>query len=82
MGNLFDIKPHGKSRLSLKSEYIIYFIIYLVVKGEFDILDFRNFLKKIYKKYGDIVRWSIFNQKQVFLFNPDHVKIRTALKQR
>ena len=51
--------------------------------GDLDILSFREFLHQLHDKYGDIVRWSnpefnpkkwTHSNKNVFLFNPDHIK--------
>jgi hypothetical protein len=49
-------------------------LLSILIKGDYEILEFRKFLNQLYDKYGDIVRWSVLNQKQLFLFNPDHIR--------
>ncbi len=51
--------------------------------GQFDVLSFRDFIRDLHDKYGEIVRWSNpeFDPKKwtqtnrnVYLSNPEHVK--------
>lgn len=36
--------------------------------------DQRNYLRDAQSKFGDLIKWQVFNQKQVITFNADHVK--------
>ncbi len=42
--------------------------------GSYNMLDIRNFYFQIQEQFGDVVRFEILNQQQVYLFNPEHIK--------
>ena len=41
---------------------------FLIIGGEFSIEYYDKFLVQLNEKYGDIVKWSLFDHKEVFLF--------------
>ncbi|CAF0921763.1 unnamed protein product [Brachionus calyciflorus] len=46
--------------------------------GEYNLLEFRDFQDILQAQYGDIVKWELFNQKNVYLYDPE--LIRQAFK--
>nr|QEV83802.1 cytochrome P450 [Brachionus rotundiformis] len=46
--------------------------------GEYNLLEFRDFQDILQSHYGNIVKWELFNQKNVYLYDPD--LIRQAFK--
>jgi hypothetical protein len=42
--------------------------------GQYNMLNIRKFYFQIQEQYGDVVRFEIMNQRQVYLFNPEHIK--------
>lgn len=46
--------------------------------GEYNLLEFRDFQDILQSQYGDIVKWELFNQKNVYIYDPE--LIREAFK--
>ena len=46
--------------------------------GEYNLLEFRDFQEILQSQFGSIVRWELFNQKNVYLYDPE--LIRQAFK--
>nr|QUF59382.1 cytochrome p450 CYP3047B1 [Brachionus angularis] len=42
--------------------------------GDYNLLEFREFQNILYKQYGDIVKWDLLNEKNVYLYNPEYIK--------
>lgn len=47
---------------------------FLPFGGGSDITDYRQFQIDLQAKYGDIVKWKLLLGKEVFLFNPEHLR--------
>nr|QVK45590.1 cytochrome P450 [Brachionus paranguensis] len=43
--------------------------------GDLEFNPFDKFCIKLHQKYGDLVRWSILGNNNVFVFKPEHAKI-------
>lgn len=47
---------------------------FLPFGGGSDITDYRQFQIDLQERYGDIVKWKLLLGKEVFLFNPEHLR--------
>ena len=47
---------------------------FLPFGGQSDVTDYRQFQIDLQQRYGDIVKWKLLLGKEVFLFNPEHLK--------
>ena len=63
VGNLFELKSFGLFywRFCL----ILFFIFYIRKGGDLEMSNLTEFFNKLNNKYGDLVKWNLFNRTQV-----------------